>query len=59
MSAPLSKPQVWGAPIALGVASAVGLIAALLADGVGDILSWCALAAPAGVAIWFTVRPRR
>jgi hypothetical protein len=58
MNASLSKRQIWGAPITLGVVSMVGLIAALLADGLWDVLSWIALAAPVAVcgrALW---RPR-
>ena len=52
MSALLSKRQIWGPPITLGVASAIGLIAALLADGLWDAVSWIALAAPVAVGVW-------
>ena len=49
--------HVWRAPIVLAVATAVGLIAALLSDGPGDVLSWLALAAPVAIVIWYV--PRR
>ncbi|WP_394834182.1 hypothetical protein LVJ94_47530 [Pendulispora rubella] len=53
MSAPLTKTQIWGAPIALGALSLVGLLAALLADGIGDAASWVALGVPVVVSIWY------
>ena len=49
MSRVLPARRIWGAPAALGVLSLVGLVAALVADGWGDALSWAALAAPAAV----------
>jgi hypothetical protein len=39
-------------PVALGLASAIGLLAALLSDGIGDLISWGALALPIMVAVW-------
>lgn len=47
--------QLWAAPIALGILSAVGLFAALLSDGIGDLLSWVALAMPVAVVVWYMV----
>jgi hypothetical protein len=55
MSAPSRTREVWGGPVALGVASAVGLVAALVADGAGDVVSWITLAAPVVVAVRYTV----
>lgn len=50
--------HVWRAPVVLGVATAVGLVAALLSDGgLGDVLSWLALAAPVAIVMWYV--PRR
>jgi hypothetical protein len=40
-------------PIVLAVCSAVGLISALLGDGVWDVLSWFALGAPITIIIWY------
>jgi len=48
--------RLWGAPIALGALSAVGLITALLDDGIGDVLSWVTLAVPVAVIVWY-LRP--
>lgn len=39
-------------PILLGTASALGIIAALVSDSVGDVVSWIALAAPVVVCAW-------
>ncbi|MEW6300320.1 MAG: hypothetical protein AB1671_21715 [Thermodesulfobacteriota bacterium] len=58
MKASLSTRQVWGAPIALGVVNAVGLVAALLADGPWDVLSWVALAVPVAVSARGLLCPR-
>ena len=57
MSRVLGPRQVWGLPAALGVLSLVGLVAALVADGVGDALSWLALAVPAVVCVRGLWRP--
>jgi hypothetical protein len=50
--------RIWPAPIALGIVSIVGLIAALLSDDVGDMIAWLALALPVVVVLWY-VPPRR
>lgn len=52
----LRKSQIWGMPIALGVVSAVGLLSALLGDGVWDALSWIALTIPIAVPLWHIAR---
>ena len=51
--------RVWRMPIILGLLSAIGLIAALLADGLGDLLSWLALSAPVAAALWYGLIVRR
>jgi hypothetical protein len=48
--------RVLGAPLALAVLSAVGLVSALLGDGVWDLLSWFALALPVAVTVRYLVR---
>lgn len=50
--------RVWGAPILIGIVTAVGLIAALLGDGVWDALSAVALAIPVAVAGWYGLAKR-
>ena len=46
-----SAVQIWGAPVALALSSALGLVSALVADGAGDALSWLALAIPGAVIL--------
>jgi hypothetical protein len=50
--------QVWTAPVLLAITGAVGLIAALVADGFGDYVAWMTLAMPVGVVLWYAP-PRR
>lgn len=59
MSAVLTRTQIWSVPIILGGVSVVGLVAALLADGLWDIVSWVALAAPVAVCVHDLWRPHR
>jgi len=51
--------HVWAVPLALGGASAAGLVAALIDDGLGDLISWIALGAPAAAAVRFWLLPAR
>lgn len=48
--------RIWRMPVILGVSTAVGLVAALLADGAGDVLSWVALGVPAAVAVAYALK---
>jgi hypothetical protein len=48
--------QVFRWPLLIGVASAIGLVSALVADGVWDALSWALLALPLVVGVWYAVR---
>ncbi|TWT14797.1 DUF4175 domain-containing protein [Reyranella sp. CPCC 100927] len=48
----MSMWRVFGVPLLLAVATVIGLISALLADGVWDALSWITLALPMVVAAW-------
>lgn len=43
-------------PLLLGAAQTFGLIAALLADGFWDAISWTAIGVTAAVALWFALR---
>ena len=56
-AAPQPAGAMWRWPIVLGVASAVGLLSALLGDAVWDALSWVGLGAPVAVAAWFAWPP--
>ena len=56
MSVPQTTKQIWAAPIVLGIVSAIGLVSALLGDGIWDALSWVTLTAPIAAVLWFVVR---
>ncbi|OZI55209.1 hypothetical protein [Bordetella genomosp. 5] len=47
-----SAGDVFRLPFWLGVASVVGLVSALLGDGVWDGVSWLAIFAPIGAVCW-------
>ncbi len=49
---------LWGWPIALAVLSAVGLVGALVGDGLWDWLGWIGLGVPGVAAVWFGLRGR-
>ncbi|MGD9850586.1 MAG: hypothetical protein AB7T38_04905 [Nitrospirales bacterium] len=52
MMTPLTGGQIWRWPLALAITSAIGLISALLEDGVWDMVSWVTLSAPVAVILW-------
>ena len=55
-----SNRQIWGIPIVLGLLTIVGLLVALVGDGVWDLVSVAALAVPVGVGAWCAFRrPQR
>lgn len=52
MTTSRQQRPVFRVPLILGLLSAVGLVSALLANGVWDWLSWCALATPLLAIVW-------
>lgn len=44
--------STWTLPVAIGVASIVGLVAALTGDGWRDALSWIGLGVPIAATLW-------
>ncbi len=50
--------RVWTGPIILAITSTVGLIAALLADGWADVLSWLGLGLPVVVTCVYVLRAK-
>jgi hypothetical protein len=51
--------QVWGWPIVVALLSTVGLVTALVGDGVWDVFSWAALALPVVISGVAWMRSRR
>lgn len=51
--------KIWGMPILLGILSMIGLISALLEDGIWDALSWLTLGIPCLLMGWYWWRPAR
>lgn len=47
---------IFAAPLLLAAISVVGLLSALLGDGVWDAVSWFTLAAPVAVIAWMLYR---
>ncbi|MFP4609610.1 MAG: hypothetical protein ACLFQT_01185 [Thiohalophilus sp.] len=47
--------NIWWIPLWLGIVSVLGMVAALMTDGAGDVIGWIALGLPAllGYWIWF------
>lgn len=50
--------RTWRAPAILALLSLVGLLSALFADGIGDVVSWIALATPVAVSLRYMTRSR-
>lgn len=59
MSTPSRFRGVWAGPTAMALLSGVGLTAALLGDGLGDIPSWGALAVPTALSMVVARRAMR
>ena len=51
--------QIFATPAVIGVLSVVGLISALVGDGVWDGLSWLTLGVPVALCAFFTLWSRR
>ncbi|CAM5419307.1 putative protein OS=Afipia felis OX=1035 GN=NCTC12722_02564 PE=4 SV=1 [Afipia felis] len=51
--------QIFTVPLLIGVMSLVGLVAALVGDGIWDALSWLMLATPIVIYIVCVYIPRR
>lgn len=54
-----SPASVWTMPLLLSAATVVGLVAALLGDGVWDALSWVGLALPVAAIATHVIRAGR
>ncbi len=47
-----STRGAYAVPLLIGLVSIVGLVSALVGDGVRDWISWLALAVPVVVVVW-------
>jgi len=54
MNSPFLK--LWGIPLLLGVLTIIGLVSALLGDGIWDIVSAFALGVPVLAGLWYGLR---
>lgn len=50
--------RMWGAVILIGISTTIGLLSALLGDGIWDLLSAVTLGVPVVVASWFSLVKR-
>ena len=51
-----TRSQIWAMPILLAILTAIGLVAALLGDGIWDLVSTLTLGAPVAVGAWYGLR---
>jgi hypothetical protein len=54
----MKSGSVWGAPLAMAVVSAIGLLGALVGDGGWNWLSWVGLGVPCVAGTWLGWRGR-
>lgn len=51
--------QIFAIPILVALASGIGLVTALVGDGVWDVLSWVGLGLPVALSVWHGLYRRR
>lgn len=51
--------QIFAIPLVLGALSCVGLMSALIGDGIWDGVSWLTLGIPILLCAYFLLKPRR
>lgn len=51
--------HVWAAPTAIALACLLGLVVALLGDGIEDWIGWVGLTIPLAVIVWALARSKR
>lgn len=49
--------QIFRAPLLLGLLSLIGLVGALVGDGLFDLLSWVTLGSALAVIAWYWAKP--
>ena len=55
---PRSLAQIFAVPLLLGVLTTIGLVTALVGDGIWDGLSWLTLGVPIAVCLYCLARRR-
>ena len=53
-----TRIQIWAMPVLLAILTTIGLVAALLGDGVWDLVSAVTLGSPVAVGAWYSLRRR-
>jgi hypothetical protein len=51
--------QIFGIPILIALLSAIGLVSALIGDGIWDSISWITLLIPILLCGFFLLKPQR
>ena len=51
--------QIFGIPLLIALLSAIGLVSALIGDGIWDSISWITLLIPILLCGFFLLKPRR
>jgi hypothetical protein len=51
--------RTFGTPAVIALASIIGLVSALIGDGIFDVISWAALGTLIGVVVWAVFRGKR
>jgi cytosine/uracil/thiamine/allantoin permease len=51
--------QIFGIPLLIALLSAVGLVSALVGDGIWDSISWITLLIPILLCVFFLLKPKR
>lgn len=51
--------QIWAMPVLLAVLTVIGLVPALLGDGIWDLVSAVSLGTPVAVGAWHALRRPR
>lgn len=49
----LTFRQIFAVPLVLAVLIAIGLVTALVGDGIWDAVSWIGLGVPAAMSLWY------
>ncbi|KFC61389.1 MULTISPECIES: hypothetical protein [unclassified Massilia] len=54
-----TRTQIWAMPVLLAILTVIGLVPALLGDGIWDLVSAVSLGTPVAVGAWYALRRPR